>query len=125
MDVSFPLQGSAARQFAQDWADAWNSHDLERIMSHYCDDVTLTSPVALDLLKNGTGVVEGKSALREYFARGLQTYPQIHFDLLDVLWGVETIVLCYASNVRGSKTAEVMQLTSTGKIRRVWANYDQ
>jgi hypothetical protein len=120
-----PLQSRFARQFAQDWVDAWNSHDLERIMSHYDDDVALTSPVALNLLKNRDGVIRGKAALRDYFTRGLAAYPQLRFDLLDVLWGVETIVLCYANNVRGSKTAEVMQLTSDGKIQRVWANYDQ
>ena len=52
---SLPLQSKFARQFAQEWVDAWNSHDLERIMSHYDDDVALTSPVALNLLKNGDG----------------------------------------------------------------------
>jgi hypothetical protein len=122
---SLPLQSKFARQFAQEWVDAWNSHDLDRIMSHYDDDVALTSPVALNLLKNGDGVIRGKAALRDYFTRGLEAYPQLRFDLLDVLWGVETIVLCYANNVRGSKTAEVMRLSSDGKIRRVWANYDQ
>lgn len=24
-----------AQKFAQEWVDAWNSHDLDRIMSHY------------------------------------------------------------------------------------------
>lgn len=94
-------------------------------MDHYDEQVELTSPVALALLKNGNGVIHGKAALREYFKRGLQAYPQIRFELLDVLWGVETIVLCYANKVRGSKTAEVMQLTAAGKVCRVWANYDQ
>src|SRR5690242_11177410 len=120
-----PLQGKFARQFAQDWVAAWNSHELERIMSHYDDEVALTSPVALNLLKADNGVIRGKAALRDYFTRGLQAYPQLRFDLLDVLWGVETIVLYYANNVRGSKTAEVMQMSPGGRIWRVWANYDQ
>ncbi len=123
--MPLPLQGSFARQFAQDWVNAWNSHDLDLIMAHYDEDVALTSPVALSMLKNADGVIQGKTALRDYFARGLHAYPQLRFDLRDVLWGVETIVLCYANNVRGSKTAEVMQVSPSGKIRRVWANYDQ
>ena len=120
-----PLQSSFARHFAQEWIDSWNSHDLDRILTHYDDGVRLVSPVALNLLKNGDGVVEGKASLREYFRRGVEAFPNRHFELIDVLWGVETIVVYYANNVRGSKTAEVMQLTSTGRIRRVWANYDQ
>jgi predicted ester cyclase len=69
--------------------------------------------------------VRGKAALREYFLRGLQAFPNLRFDLIDALWGTETIVVYYINNVRGSKTAEVMLLNPEGKIRRVWANYDQ
>jgi ketosteroid isomerase-like protein len=118
-----PLQRALVHQLAQDWISAWNSHDLERIMEHYDDEVALTSPVALKLLHGP--VVVGKPALRDYFSRGLKAFPDLRFDLIDVLWGVETIVLYYNNQVRGSKTAEVMQLSPSGKIRRVWANYDQ
>jgi hypothetical protein len=119
-----PLQAAFAREFAQDWIDAWNSHDLERILIHYDDEALLTSPVALKLL-NIDGTVRGKAALRECFLRGLQAFPNLHFDLIDALWGTETIVICYLNNVRGSKTAEVMLLNPAGNIRCVWANYDQ
>jgi predicted ester cyclase len=124
-NISSPLQGPFARQFAQEWVEAWNSHDLDRIMDHYNDDVTLISTVALILLNNGNGVVQGKPALRDYFLRGLKAYPNLRFDLVDVLWGVETIVVCYTNNVRDSKSAEVMQLSPSGKVSRVWANYDK
>jgi predicted ester cyclase len=123
-DAILPLQASFAREFAQDWVDAWNSHDLERILSHYDDEVLLVSPVALKLL-SGDGTVRGKAALRQYFLRGLEAFPDLRFDLIDALWGTETIVVYYINNVRGSKTAEVMLLNPAGKIRRVWANYDQ
>lgn len=122
---SIPLQPAFARKFAEEWVDAWNSHDLERILDHYDDEVVLISPVALKLLNNGDGVVRGKPALREYFLRGIQAFPNRRFDLIDILWGVETLVVYYGNNVRGSKSAEVMQLSVAGKIRRVWANYDQ
>jgi hypothetical protein len=119
-----PLQASFARAFAQNWIDAWNSHDLERILSHYDDEVLLTSPVALKLL-NSDGTVRGKAALRDYFLRGLQTFPNLRFDLIEALWGTETIVIFYINNVRGNKTAEAVLLSPAGKIHRVWANYDQ
>src|SRR5215469_1635474 len=37
---------SEAKEFARQWVAAWNSHDLDAIMSHYDADVVLTSPVA-------------------------------------------------------------------------------
>ena len=56
---SLPIQPAFAHAFVQDWADAWNTHDLDRILAHYDDDVILLSPVALKLLNNGTGIVQG------------------------------------------------------------------
>ena len=124
VNAILPLQASFAREFAQDWVDAWNSHDLERILTHYDDEVLLISPIALKLL-GGDGTVRGKAALREYFLRGLEAFPDLRFNLIDALWGIETIVVYYINNVRGTKTAEVMLMNPAGKIRRVWANYDQ
>lgn len=123
-DALVPLHPEFTRAFAQEWVEAWNSHNLERILAHYDDEVTLVSPVALKLL-NGDGTIRGKNALREYFQRGLEAYPNLRFDHLETLWGIETIVIYYVNNVRGSKTAEVMLLNPSGKIQRVWANYDQ
>lgn len=119
-----PLHADFARAFAREWIDAWNSHDLERILARYAEDVILSSPVALQRF-GGDGTLRGKAALRDYFARGLVAYPDLRFDLIEALWGTETIVVCYANNHRGSKTAEVMLLNHAGKIARVWANYDQ
>ena len=119
-----PLQAEFAREFAPEWIAGWNSHDIERILAHYAEDVVLSSPVALQRF-GGDGTLRGKAALRDYFTRGLQAYPDLRFDLIETFWGTETIVVCYANNHRGSKTAEVMLLNSSGKIARVWANYDQ
>ncbi len=30
--------------FADDWVTAWNSHDLEKVLSHFDDNVVFTSP---------------------------------------------------------------------------------
>jgi hypothetical protein len=126
MDMnSLTIQAAFAHSFAQDWVESWNSRDLDRILSHYDDDVVLISAVALNLLNNGTGFVQGISALREYFFLGLNAFPNLHFELIDVLWGVETIVVYYGNNVRDGKTAEVMQLNHAGKVCRVWANYNK
>ena len=123
-DSNLPLQAEFARAFAAEWVAAWNSHDLDVILTHYAEDVELRSPVAQRLLQ-GDGTVRGKAALREYFELGLKAYPHLRFDLVETLWGIETIVISYVNNVRGSKTAEVMLISEAGKIRGVWANYDQ
>ncbi len=104
------------------WVAAWNAHDLDLIMTHYEDAVELTSPVAAQLLGTSDGKVVGKARLRAYFRRGLEAYPELHFRLADVLWGVNSVVLYY-TNHKGTRTAEFMELSAIGKVARVVANY--
>jgi len=111
-----------AWKLANHWVAAWNAHDLDRIMTHYEDSVELTSPVAAQLLGTPHGKVIGKANLKAYFHRGLEAYPELNFRLTDVLWGINSVVLYY-TNQKGTRTAEFMELSATGEVVRVLANY--
>ena len=111
-----------AWSLANHWVAAWNAHDLDLIMTHYEDAIELISPVAARLLGTPDGRVAGKANLRAYFQRGLEAYPELHFHLEDVLWGMNSIVLYY-KNQKGTRTAEFMELSGSGKVVRVVANY--
>ena len=111
-----------AWKWANHWVAAWNAHDLELILTHYEEAVELTSPAAAQLLGTPDGKVIGKASLKAYFQRGLRAYPELHFHLEDVLWGVNSVVLCYL-NQKGTRTAEFMELSASGKVARVVANY--
>ena len=91
-------------------------------MKHYEEAVELTSPVAAQLLGISDGKVVGTANLRAYFRRGLEAYPGLHFQLVDVLWGLDSVVLYY-TNHKGTRTAEFMELSANGKVARVVANY--
>lgn len=112
-----------AWNLANHWAAAWNAHDLDAIMAHYDDAIELTSPAAAQLLGTSNGKVIGTANLRAYFQRGLEAYPQLHFHIEDVLWGISSVVLYY-TNQEGTRTAEFMELSPTGKVARVVANYN-
>ena len=116
------LTKTAVVEFAEHWVAAWNSHDLEMIMTHYEDDVELVSPVAAQILRDPNGKVIGKDALRNYFKKGLEAYPNLEFTLKDIMWGLNSIVLYY-TNQQGTCTGEYMEMSPTGKVSRVVANY--
>jgi predicted ester cyclase len=118
------LTGTEARQFADNWVLAWNSHDLDAILSHYASNVVLTSPVAARLLDEPSGKVVGLEALRSYFKRGLEAYPNLTFELIDVMWGLSSVVLYY-TNQSGTKSGEFMEFDRSGKVVRVTANYNR
>jgi ketosteroid isomerase-like protein len=116
------MNTDAAWNLANHWAAAWNAHDLDSIMTHYEDEIELTSPVAAQLFGTAEGKVAGKANVRAYFQRGLEAYPDLHFRLEDVLCGINSVVLYY-TNQKGTRTAEFMELSAIGKAARVVANY--
>ena len=116
------LTEAEARHIAGDWIAAWNAHDLDRILEHYAHDVEFVSPFAVRLLGDPTGTIRGKEALRAYFGRALESYPELTFELFHVLCGVNSLTLYYRS-VKNLLAAEVMEFDPTGKVRRVLAHY--
>ena len=106
--------------FANEWIEAWNSHDLERILSHYSEDVVVISPIAKRL--TGNAKIVGKAALKAYFAKGLEAYPDLHFSLHGVFEGEGSVVLCY-ENQAGTKAAECMVFDDEGKVVKMRAHY--
>jgi len=112
-----------AHTLAQGWITAWNSHNLDAVMSHYDPEVVLISPTAARLLGDSSGTVAGKEALLSYFMRGLQVYPNLAFTLLEVMWGVSSVVLHYV-NQDNTKCAEFMEVDSGGKVIKVIAHYN-
>ncbi len=117
------LTEEKAKNIANHWIKSWNAHDLDEIMSHYEDDVVLVSPIAVKILDEPTGTVRGKKALRDYFQKGLEVYPDLRFELKDVMWGLSSLVLYYV-NQKGTKAGEFMKISTSGKISKVIAHYD-
>jgi hypothetical protein len=119
------IDRQTVQAFAREWVDAFNSHDLERILSHYAPDVTLTSPVAA-ARGHADGTVRGVDELRSYFAGGLASNPELRFDLKAAYGGVRSVVVHYQAVFgpgRSSWSAEMMELDG-GLVTRVVAHYD-
>jgi hypothetical protein len=115
------IDSSFAKRFAADWIDSWNSHDLDRILAHYIDDFTMSSPLIIKIAEDPSGTLRGKDKVRAYWARGLQLMPELRFELVNTLLGIDSMVLYYKSS-RGL-SAEVFHFNEKGKVIRSHANY--
>ena len=116
------MDQTQADAFAAEWIEAWNAHDLDRILTHYADEVEFVSPLIQRLTGDAAGRLVGKAAVREYFAKGLATYPELEFKLIRALPGVGGVALHYRS-VNGLLAAEVMELDEQGRVRRATVHY--
>jgi len=96
------LTEPASDAFVTEWMAAWNSHDLERIVGHYADDVEYWSPFVAALAEPGgpgvDGRLSGKEDVRAYFAAALGRYPDLHFDPpVHVATGAGSVSFVYRS----------------------------
>jgi len=107
-----------AEQFAAEWIDAWNSHDLERIFSHYRDDFEMSSPLIVERMGVPSGTLRGKDAIRPYWSIGLTATPPLKFVLVDVLVGVDCIAIYYRSITRNRLVTEVLQFDALRRVIR-------
>jgi len=111
-----------ANQFAHEWIEMWNSHDLDKIMTHYSDDFEMNSPIIRQLVGEKSGKLKGKVAVRAYWEKALAMNPTLHFELLNVFTGANSVVIHYKGH-RGL-SAETFFFNGEGKVISAFAHYE-
>lgn len=110
-----------AARFAEEWIAVWNSHDLDRILSHYADDFEMASPYIAQVAEEPSGVLRGKAVVAAYWAHALARLPSLRFELHSVLVGAQSLVIYY-KGVSGM-VAEFFCFDSSGKVITSSAHY--
>ena len=116
------IDATFAEGFASDWIAAWNAHDLERVLVHYIEEMEMFSPVIAQIAGEPSGRLRGKPAVRAYWARALKLIPNLKFELLSVLVGVDTVTLFYVG-AHGRLAAEVFHFGADRKVVKAYAHY--
>jgi ketosteroid isomerase-like protein len=116
------MEPAFAHRFAADWIDAWNAHDLDRVLAHYQDDFEMSSPKIAQIAGEPSGTLRGKPAVRAYWQKALTLAPDLKFELLTVLAGVGSVTLYYKGK-QGRLAAEVFHFSPNHKVARAFAHY--
>ncbi|MDA0733949.1 MAG: nuclear transport factor 2 family protein [Chloroflexi bacterium] len=111
-----------ATEFAKEWIDSWNSHDLKRILSHYTDNFEMKSPLILERVADSQGCLIGKDKVSAYWKPSFSVSPPLRFELIDVLTGVDSITLYYRS-VNRRIVAETLLFNEQGKATKGMAQW--
>jgi steroid delta-isomerase-like uncharacterized protein/uncharacterized protein (TIGR02246 family) len=75
---SRPTSGPEA--FAREWIEAWNSHNVDRILTYYTDDALYEDVPSVE---NGWSVpLRGHQMIRESVAAGFEQMSDLGFDLV-------------------------------------------
>jgi len=73
-----------AKKHIRKWINAWNDHDLKKILSLYSEDILFSSPKVKSVIPDRqSATITSKRELEEYFSHGLKKFPNLHFTPLD------------------------------------------
>ncbi|TFV49614.1 nuclear transport factor 2 family protein [Bradyrhizobium niftali] len=115
-------QPSSLAALGRTWVEAWNTRDLERVLTLYDETAVMTSDRIPALGFDASGTVRGKDALRAYWGKALGFVPELHFTLIDVFVSPDSMVVLYA-NERGKKICEYLRVNDAGLIVQGSANH--
>ena len=106
----------------REWIAAWNSRDLEHVLTLYSDEAEMTSDRIPQIAGEPSGTLHGKDALRAYWGKALSLISNLHFTLIDTYVSPDSVVVFY-QNERGNKICEYLRLDAAGKIKQGSANH--
>ena len=116
------IEKAFAEQFASHWIDAWNSHDIDRILSHYVNDFVMHSPAIVRVAGENSGMLKGKDAVGAYWRKALAILPDLAFELLGTFIGADSVALCY-KGVNGRLVVETFHFGTDNNVLEAYAHY--
>jgi hypothetical protein len=80
------------------------------------------SPIIAQVAGEPSGTLRGKPAVGAYWKKALELFPDLHFDPISVLAGVNSVTIYY-KGPRGRLAAEVFHFGADQKVVRAFAHY--
>jgi hypothetical protein len=117
-----PLSDKWGQNFAKSWLEAWNSHDVDRVLEHYADDFVMISPTIKEIAAKAEGILIGKSELRELCSKTFNEVPELKFELMAVAIGIKSLTIYYTSK-EFQLVIEVMEFDEIWKISKSHSHY--
>lgn len=103
---------------ANQWLDAFNAHDLDKLLALYAPQAKHFSPKLLARKPETEGLVVGVEAMREWWEDALLRLPQLHYKPVSITGNEQRVFMEYIRQVGTEPdmaVAEMLQIEN-GKI---------
>jgi ketosteroid isomerase-like protein len=101
------------KQIATKWFEAFNEHDLEKLLSLYNDNAQHYSPKLKIRMPETQGLIKGKQALREWWKDAFHRLPSLQYEVVKLTADDEQVFMEYIRRVNGEEdlsVGEVLQI---------------
>ncbi len=106
------------KEIAKCWMDAFNSHDLDKLVDLYAEDAIHFSPKLLIRRPETKGYIKGKAALRDWWKDAFERLPSLRYTPSNFIAENNCIFMEYIRSVKDEpelKVGEVLEINN-GKI---------
>ncbi|MBK9733006.1 MAG: nuclear transport factor 2 family protein [Chitinophagaceae bacterium] len=92
---------------AQQWFNAFNSHDLEMLLSLYAEDAEHYSP-KLKIREPATnGLIKGKQALHDWWQGAFERLPTLRYEVVQLTANEQRVFMEYIRQVDAEEDLRV------------------
>jgi ketosteroid isomerase-like protein len=98
---------------ARQWFDAFNEHDLEKLLALYHDEAAHYSPKLKARMPETEGIVRGKDALRSWWKDAFDRLPSLHYQYTTLTVNDDRVFMEYIRRVDNEPdmlVAEVLEI---------------
>ena len=95
------------------WFEAFNNHNLEKLLSLYDDDAQHFSPKLKIRHPETNGFVTGKESLRTWWQDSFDRLPTLHYKVTSLTANSDRVFMEYVRTVQGESdmlVAEVLEI---------------
>src|SRR5260370_24817793 len=110
------MDRAQAEDYANRWITAFNRLDIEEVLSTFAEDVSFSSPRAMEGL--GVSTVHGKQAMRDYWSAGLSRIQNLRFKLVRTIWDGDRLELVIILRQRSEWTTRTSRREHAIRPRR-------
>lgn len=101
------------KQIASTWFEAFNEHNLEKLLALYDEQAQHYSPKLKVRLPETKGLIKGKAALREWWQDAFDRLPSLQYEVIKLTADDEQVFMEYRRHVAGEEdlsVGEVLQI---------------
>lgn len=103
------------KQIALKWFEAFNEHDLEKLLSLYDDNAQHYSPKLKVRQPETRGLIQGKAALRTWWKDAFDRLPTLKYEVIKLTADDEQVFMEYTRFADGDEplsVGEVLEISN-------------
>ena len=98
------------KEIAIKWFEAFNEHDLEKLLALYHNDAEHFSPKLKIRLPETQGLIKGKDALRSWWQDAFDRLPSLNYEVNKLTADDEQVFMEYIRHVKGEEDLRVGEI---------------